>query len=262
MFSRKLLIYLLCVNYAGCTLQSPREVSVELPDLPKHLKNHACAMSFSLVFPGSGLCSGITGLSPGSSAVIYLSAPVVPVMAVSSFALESEPYPAGGIFPSDFDGSALHLSWENGFAARVMYQVVTEGQVCFENFNTARFTRGILEKSEGNPWIYSEELLLYSLTRKMFNMNYVKKRKTRNLSIPLPPGGDNLKKYWVTSNPLDSRVLELAEGSIVIENIPERSLRIYPLEKSDGRTYMDLILDSEGWFIYLPWTQNGKSGRW
>ena len=291
------IIFILIILLAGCDISKQYELEVKMPELPEHIKECYGDIKFELKYPGlsmgqAALSPGqvcYTGelqspkvgsrylrslgqapvyadLAPGSSVFITASVSIFPVVATPYIYLESDNstkkeyipcYPAGGIFPESGKDSALLLKWEDGFAAEIIYRMVNNGYN-LESFNLGRFKNYLLEKSEGNPWIFDEENIVYALSFDIFNANFVKKKNTRTIALQIPFGTSG-GKGWRLSNLIDPRFFEEDNGMIILGDIPERNVFIL---SDTGKEYAQLFIDSAGWYAYFSNSTKILSGRW
>ena len=276
------IIFILIIFLAGCDISKQYELEVKMPELPEHIKECYGDVKFELKYPrfssGQAHFSGVeqapvyADLDPGSSVFITASVSIFPVVATPYIYLESGNstkkeyipcYPAGGIFPESGKDSALLLKWEDGFAAEIIYRMVNNGYN-LESFNIGRFKNYLFEKSEGNPWIFDEENIVYALSFDIFNANFVKKKNTRTIILEIPLGASGTSgasggKGWRLSNLCDTRFFEEDNGMIILGDIPERNVFIL---SDTGKEYAQLFIDNAGWHAYFSNSTKILSGRW
>ena len=264
-----LLILLLIIVLTGCDNYNQYELEVIMPELPSHIKSSYDNIKFELKYPGAGgNPANYTELSPGNSAFIFSSSSVFPVVATPYIYASPENlnkneyvffYPAGGIYPESGTDGRLFLKWEDGYAAEIIYRMVSNGHNV-DSLNIGRLKRYLIEKSSGNPWIFDEENIVYALSFNIFNANFVKKKKSYNITLEMPfevPGVP--EKRWLLSNFCDSRIFEENNGTLVLDNMPERNIFIL---SDTGKESAELFIDSAGWHAYFSNRQEILSGRW
>jgi len=250
------LIFILLIFIAGCDNYKQYELEVIMPQLPDHIKNSYKDIKFELKYPGSA--SGIEIADPGSSVFIYSSFPVFPVVATPYTNKGNIPfYPAGGIFPESGKDGSLLLKWEDGFAAEIIYRMVSNGYNV-DSFNTGRFKNYLIEKSSGNPWVFDEENIIYALSFNIFNANFVKKKNSHRMVLQLPFEVSE-KKGWMLSNLLDPRIFKEENGILVLDEMPERNVFIL---SDTGKEFAQLFMDNVGWHAYFSNSEDILSGRW
>lgn len=231
--------------YSGCTdfsnNVSEYEITVVFPEIPAHLKNISTDIRFLVEYPGLEEKSvSRESFAPESKIIITTSLKVLPIVA---YAIDTDRqsylYPAGGIYPSSYKDGELNLTWEDGFAAQVLYKAVINN-IDLSFFNVGRFKKTLLEKSEGNPWVLDENEILYNLAFEVFNANSIgEKPKTDiSFSLPLAVCKDSLECKWVLSNPLDMRVFKEEEGQVTIPQLVNRNVSVSCLSsKLRGEIY-------------------------
>ena len=251
------LLIVLLASLAGCDNYNQYELEVIMPHLPDHIKNHYRDIKFELKYPGPGN-DNYRDLLPGSSVFIDSSFSVFPVVATPYIYSKEHIafYPAGGIFPESGKNGILFLKWENGFAAEIIYSMVNNGYN-IDSFNMGRLTNYLTERSFGNPWIFEEEDIMYALSFNMFNANFVKRKKSHSIVLQMP--FEVSAKRWLLSNLSDSRIFEENNGTVILDDIPERNFFIL---SDTGKEFAQLFLDNMGWHAYFSNSQEILSGRW
>lgn len=250
-----LLFFLAALLSGGCTdfsnNVSEYEIVAVFPEIPTHLKNINTDIKFLVEYPGLKQ-KGVLGekFAPGSKIAITTSLKVLPIVA---YAIDNDRqnylYPAGGIYPSGYRDGELTLTWEDGFAAQVLYKAVVNS-IDLSFFNVGRFKKTLLEKSEGNPWVLDENRILYNLFFEIFNANYIREKAETHISFSLPEAAclDSSECRWVLSNPLDMRIFKEEEGLVTISPLVKRNISIYC---TSSKLRGDIYFTEKGWNIWF-----------
>jgi hypothetical protein len=230
-----------------------------MPELPVHIKSSYSNINFELKYPGM---DNYIEAAPGSSVFVSSVFSVFPVVATPYICESSEDlnsrgfYPAGAIFPESGTDGKLFLKWEDGFAAEIIYRMVNNGHNV-DSLNIGRLKQYLIEKSSGNPWIFDEENIIYALSFNIFNANFVKKKKVYTIILEMPSEVP-AKRRWLLSNLNDSRIFEENNGTLILDNMPERNIFIL---SDTGKEFAELFIDNAGWHAYFS-NQEILSGRW
>ncbi|MDX9801110.1 MAG: hypothetical protein RBT69_07230, partial [Spirochaetia bacterium] len=231
-----------CSGTYGTSGIDKYELEAVLPELPPHLRGTAepgYGICFRLDYPGISPLEGSLFYRPGDYAVIYSDLPVLPVVA-SAYTISGIPlYPAGGIYPEDFCKGKLLTGWEDGLAASIVSSLIKNG-ISLENFNIGRFERVLLEKSDGNPWLLSEDEIVYGLSFGIFNSNFIKKKEVHNLSLAV--SGDDPDNRWFLSNLLENRIFTSLDSYLTAGLLPERNVIL--ISTMCGARYIEVFMDS------------------
>ena len=259
-----LLIFLLIIVLAGCNNYNQYELEVVMPHLPDHIKSYYGNVKFELKYPDSN-GDNYAEITPGSSVFICSAFSVFPILATPYVYFDTNNlngkenitlYPAGAIFPESGKEGKLFLTWEDGFAAEIIYRMVNNGYN-IDSFNLSRFKNYLIEKSSGNPWVFDEENIIYALSFDIFNANFVKKINTHEIMLQIPSAWD--KKKWMLSNLSDYRFFEEENGTLILDNMPERNVYIL---SDTGKEFIELFMDTNGWNAYFSDFKEILSGRW
>ena len=241
---------------SGCMLKEYQKIKAVLPDLPSEWESFSNDISAELIYYSGGRSETVSGLCFGDETEIETEKGVVPfsvypVLHNQGIRLK----PAGGIFPADYDGERLEISWKNGFASEVVLKLSEKG-TDFSNFNIKRFEDVLFEKSAGNPWRISETAVLYSLSAGIFNSNHVSGKRV--LSVEL--SDYFLEGDWVFTDPPESRLITSVSGVLLLDNIcPGHHFLI---RKEDGvLKYAEIFIDNEKWTAFFSGGEGGLSGR-
>lgn len=112
-------------------------------------------------------------------------------------------YGAGAIFPLDFDGSEIKLSWQGGIDANFYKLLAVEGNTkrLPKNFDWKRFrelfTSGKIEKEAlQNPWLADWPDAAKKTAESSFSASRIKARKRHYLTVSIPAGGP-----WIGASP-------------------------------------------------------------
>lgn len=250
-----LIFFCVTVLFSGCSDFSNQvaeyEIAAVFPEIPTHLKNINNNIRFLVEYPGlkqQGVLE--KSFAPGSKIVIGTSLKVLPIVA---YAIDTDKqsylYPVGGIYPSGYKDGELTLTWEDGFAAQILYKAAINS-IDLSFFNVGRFKKTLLEKSEGNPWILDEDKILYNLFFEIFNANYIEEKPKTDISFSVPQAAsiDSSEYGWVLSNPLDMRIFKEEEGQVTIPQLVKRNISVYCISsKLKGEIYFT----ENGWNIWF-----------
>ena len=112
-------------------------------------------------------------------------------------------YGAGAIFPLDFDGSAIKLSWQGGIDAHFYKLLAAEGnnKRLPANFDWKRFrelfTSGKIEKEAlANPWLADWQYAAKMTAESSFSTSRIKAQKRHYLTAAIPEAG-----RWIGTSP-------------------------------------------------------------
>lgn len=120
--------------------------------------------------------------------------------------------PAGGLYPFNFDGKKIQLTWENGFSAYIMQQCFKSDNDSstishfIHSFNWNKFNEIIntkiqesilsSEKIFFNPWLSDYEFIIEHLCSKNFSANLLNSKKFICVNLnELFPSQQNIKIY-------------------------------------------------------------------
>jgi hypothetical protein len=254
-------------------------IKIVLPELPdsfsysdnyKNYFTHNAGnnhdITFEVDYPGKNAIANSRKYLPGSSFIVSSGLSILPVVAYPYIGnVNIQPYSAGGIFPANMDNGKVVLTWENGFAAEVLYKAIKNG-IALDNFNVSRFEKVLIEKSGGNPWIFEEDDIIYALSFNIFNSNFIKKKRTYSLNLTSPYFNINNEKYMCL-NFLDKRYFNIKEQSLFLDNIPERNLSFVMLKTDNtvdfsNLNFIEIFMDNTGWYAYFTNSPEIISGSW
>jgi hypothetical protein len=127
-------------------------------------------------------------------------------------------YGAGAIFPLDFDGSEIKLSWQGGIDAHFYKLLAAEGnnKRLPNNFDWKRFrelfTTGKIEKEAlANPWLADWKSAAKLTAESSFSTSRIKARKRHYLIATIPEGG-----RWIGTSPFTKPFDWQAEDAVQI----------------------------------------------
>ena len=130
---------------------------------------------------------------PRERAVVVLAEPIS-AFPLSGFVCT----PAGVVLsPGSPRPSRLMLSWENGFAASILLNLVREG-VAPEAFNLTRFIDLCVERSGGNPWKLDRRRLIGDMLSGQLRVYSFSRLAELEIELELPISG-----LWYSDYPLE-----------------------------------------------------------
>ena len=241
---------------SGCRLNDLKEIIVVLPDLPPEWESFGKDICAELVYYSEGEIGTVCGLEFGDKKAVETEKNVVPFSVYPVLKPCGERLkPAGGIFPVNYAGNELEISWKNGFASEVILKLSEKG-ADFRNFNIRRFEDVLFEKSGGNPWRISDTAVLYSLSAGIFNSNHISVKQPLNMELV----HDFLDSEWIFADPAESRILHPVSGIIQLDNI--YSGHHFLIRKEGGEVkYAEIFADNEKWTAFFSGGEGGLSGR-
>ena len=243
-------------SFLGCSFPDRVIITAVLPEIPEHWSFISESIEFELCYFFEGDEKIISGCSPGENVEIKLEKGIVSVLALPyhpSFPL----FPAGGIFPVNCCDEKLNISWENGFAASVLYNLMEKG-LDFPNFNIKRFESKLLDKSENNPWHISEMEIIFALSSSIFNSNFIRCKESFSIILNAP----FFEGEWVLSDSMDLRIFKPEGGSLVLDNIYKGHYFLFRNDRylmSD--TFVELFIEDDSWKAFFSNSQGGQSGN-
>ena len=240
----------------GCLLGDSETITALLPDLPPEWESFENNISAELVYYSGGKSETVPNSVFGDKKTIEVEKDIVPFLlypVLQPFEIRLKP--AGGIFPENYDGKHLEISWKNGFASEVILKLSEKG-ADFRNFNIGRFEDVLFEKSGGKPWRISDTSVLYSLSAGIFNSNHVSVKQLHNMEL----SHDFLESEWAFADPSESRILLPVSGIIQLDNIC--SGHHFLIRKEAGVIkYAEIFADNEKWTAFFSGGEGGLSGR-
>ena len=254
---RQLILLSACLFLAsGCILRDTVEIDVVIPEYPSSWDAVEGNALIELSYFSENRITMLSGLEAGREIKLEIEKGVCPFAAypvLNSGGVRLKP--AGGIFPADFDGEKLNLSWENGFASEIILKLSERG-ICFSNFNVRRFEDCLLEKSGGNPWRVSETVLAFSLASGIFNSNHV----TLRPSFDILMSDSFLSGRWLLADPLEYREIDSPEGSMELEDIYTGQHAVFSCSSPELK-YAEIFVEDEMWTAFFSGGSGGLSGE-
>lgn len=254
--NKKILFLLLSSLFAGCLLKNDVNVKVLIPEVPALLAASGKNITVELKYYSDGRLEAVSGFEPGDDVYIEIAKEVVPFTAYPVIQDEGiQLKPAGGIFPEDFNGEELELSWKDGYASETVLYLSEKG-INFSNFNIGRFEEILLDKSDGNPWKVSEMPVCYALSAGIFNSNHVSVK--RSVSVEL--SDSFLAGTWIFADPLACRIYESSDGRIQLDDIYEGRHVLVSLD-APVLKYAEIFADNGRWAVFFSGGEGGLSGN-
>ena len=237
-------------------LKDSQRINVVLPALPSEWKSFRNDISAELVYHSDGRMETVSGLEFGELIKIEAEKAVVPFAAYPVLQKQGiRLKPAGGVFPENYNGRELELSWKNGFASEILLTLREKG-TDFSYFNIGRFENVLVEKSGGNPWRISETAVLYSLSEGIFNSNHISVKQSLNIEL----SDEFFSGEWVFADPPDSRGLLSVLGVLILDNIYSGHHFLIRSEENKLK-YAEIFIDNEKWTVFFSGGEGGLSGQ-
>lgn len=246
----KLQTILLCLFLASCSLSDGKstEVTFHIPDLPEEMQQIEVTSWRVEVATVDDRKEFTTQKNTFKTSV-----PVSGITAVLAYPIGTwgKLKPAGFIVHGNLKAHN-YLAWNDGFATECTSYALNSGYGS-ENFNFTLFQQKLIEKSDGNPWIFNRDIITYALSYGIFNMNYIKKAESHTLNLPLPGTGT-----WYSGTPGCIQRFEQTGGYINDLVITEGENIFINPATGDGIT---IYADRLTW-ICISDSTGGLSGYW
>ncbi len=207
------MISFLLLMLCSCSFFSDSiSVVLVIPDFPDGAQPPGLE-AWRVVYPESiskdGCCFAeliIDSLTDEEPPVIEMSKGVnLPVLVYPVYADGTcSSFPAGGLFPADYRGGSLVLSWDTGPAAEIIHDFSLQGEL-FEGFNAVKLRGVIMEKAvqdyNDDPWFADPVEIKSRLGYGLFRESSVKSRETADFGIPA------FSRTWHCDNPFVPEII-------------------------------------------------------
>ncbi len=128
----------------------------------------------------------------------------VPKERITAVSYEVSPLPglwlkaAGGVYPLHREpNGTLSVSYENGYLAELLHDLLGRNPGAVRNLNIGRLEREILERSDGNPWQLDREAILRRLSSGSMRADAIRLLPATAVKLELLDGA------WISLNPLE-----------------------------------------------------------
>ncbi|MCA1754559.1 MAG: hypothetical protein LC641_07680 [Spirochaeta sp.] len=105
---------------------------------------------------------------------------------------------AGGVYPLHREpNGTLSVSYDNGFIAGLVHDLLSRNPGAVRNVNIARLELEVLQRSQGNPWQLDREAILRRLSGGAMRADSIRPLSGMTVELGLVEGG------WLSLNPLE-----------------------------------------------------------
>lgn len=248
------IIVLLISLLSSCSFfqEKNAETEVSIPPLPEEFSALKIKRYRVKITSGNGE-EGFA--SPGDTKKIKAE---IPVSGISSILIYPETEnitlkPAGKIICSSMSAKTS-LSWEEGFAAEIVSDLLSSG--CdLSDLNFSLFKEKIKKISEGDPWSLDAEKIKYALEHKIFSASYIKKKKSRSLTLYFSGG----ESSWYAAQAVNLKEYKKDEKCIENLNIYEGENIFFDPETEESFT---VFAGRTGWISFFSSGPSALSGNW